>query len=74
MQKLHLCVLVSAPLLDTSAPIDLHIRNVVVTFSVRCHVDLRKLVLSTVNAVYERSKGVCFFDVPSYFGLPSQSI
>lgn len=38
--------------------IDLNIRNVVAMFTCCCHVDLRKLALSSCHVMYERSKGV----------------
>jgi len=38
--------------------IDLKVQNVVTMFSCCCHIDLRKLALSSCHVMYERNKGV----------------
>lgn len=43
---------------EDEEPLDIRIRNVVVCFTVRCHVNLRELALVSNHVYYERSKGV----------------
>ena len=39
--------------------IDIVINNVVCTFSVRCHLNLRQIALNGTNVEYRRENGVC---------------
>ena len=40
--------------------IDIVINNVVCSFSVRCHLNLRQIALTGANVEYRRENGVCF--------------
>lgn len=44
--------------------IDLKVQNVVTMFSCCCHIDLRKLALSSCHVMYERNKGVSKQKIP----------
>jgi TATA-box binding protein (TBP) (component of TFIID and TFIIIB) len=41
--------------------IDIVINNVVCSFSVRCHLNLRQIALNGANVEYRRENGVCLF-------------
>lgn len=40
--------------------LDIVINNVVCSFSVRCHLNLREIALNGSNVEYRRENGVCF--------------
>lgn len=48
----------SQPAVKIDHPIDVQLRNVVCSFSVPCHIDLRELARKTCHVYYEKSKGV----------------
>lgn len=47
--------------------LDIVINNVVCSFSVRCHLNLREIALNGSNVEYRRENGVCFEAVLSFF-------
>ncbi len=46
---------------EEMGPIDIQLRNVVCTFSVPCHIDLKQLARTACHVYYEKSKGVCLY-------------
>ena len=50
------------PTAEEKKPLDIYINNVVCTFSVRCHLNLRDIALNGSNVEYRRENGVsCLF-------------
>lgn len=52
--------------------LDIVINNVVCSFSVRCHLNLREIALNGSNVEYRRENGVCYlyiyiFSINSYY-------
>lgn len=52
---------------DDTKEIDIYINNVVCSFSVRCHLNLRQIALHGCNVVYRRENGVCLLFIFSVF-------
>lgn len=53
---------------NSDAPeIDIVINNVVCSFSVRCHLNLRQIALNGANVEYRRENGVCIYSSHSCF-------
>ncbi|XP_076439931.1 TATA box-binding protein-like 1 [Babylonia areolata] len=44
---------------DSQNVIDIHINNVVCSFSVRCHINLKRLAMEGANVEYRREHGIC---------------
>ena len=45
---------------ECSPEIDIVINNVVCTFNLRCHINLRRLAMNGLNVEFKRGNGVCF--------------
>lgn len=45
---------------DQELDLDIYINNVVCTFSVRCHLNLREIALNGSNVEYRRENGVSY--------------
>lgn len=50
--------------------LDIVINNVVCSFSVRCHLNLREIALNGSNVEYRRENGVCLKTNHVYFSFP----
>ena len=48
---------------DGPLALDIYINNVVCSFSVRCHLNLREIALNGSNVEYKRENGVSFLDL-----------
>lgn len=55
---------IQEPVNEEEPEVDIVINNVVCSFSVRCHLNLRQIALNGVNVEYRREHGVSDFGTP----------
>lgn len=61
--RLYRCLISQAKEIDPGKDLNWMIKNVVTSFRVRCHLNLRKIALEGINAIYQKELKVlrnCF--------------